>query len=47
MHLKAEAELILWQTKERFERKAKLLEQQKLLELEIEKEKIFEAQDSK
>ena len=45
MHLKAEAELILWQTKERFERKAKLLEQQKLLELEIEKEKIFEAQE--
>ena len=45
MHLKAEAELILSQTKERFERKAKLLEQQKLLELEIEKEKIFEAQE--
>ena len=33
------------QTKERFERKAKLLEQQKLFELEIEKEKIFEAQE--
>ena len=45
VHLKAEAELILSQTKERFERKAKLLEQQKLLELEIEKEKIFEAQE--
>ena len=45
MHLKAEAELILSQTKKRFERKAKLLEQQKLLELEIEKEKIFEAQE--
>ena len=43
MHLKAEAELILSQTKERFERKAKFLEQQKLLELEIEKENIFEA----
>ena len=43
MHLKAEAELILSQTKERFERKAKLLEQ--LLELEIEKEKIFETQE--
>ena len=42
MHLKAESELILSQTKERFERKAKLLERQKLLELEIEKEKIFE-----
>ena len=45
MHLKAEAELILSQTNERFERKAKLLEQQKLLELEIEKEKVFEAQE--
>ena len=45
MHLKAEVELILSQTKERFERRAKLLEQQKLLELEIEKEKIFEAQE--
>ena len=47
MNLKAEAELNLSQTKERFQRKAKLLEQQKLLELEIEKEKIFEAEDSK
>ena len=45
MHLKAEAELILSQTKEHFERKAKLLEQQKLLKLEIEKENIFEAQE--
>ena len=42
MHLKAESVLILSQTKERFERKAKLLERQKFLELEIEKEKIFE-----
>ena len=42
MHLKAESKLILSQTKERFERKAKLLERQKFLELEIEKEKIFE-----
>ena len=39
-----EAEEILWQTKEQFERKVKLLEQQKLLELEIEKEKISEVQ---
>ena len=45
VHLKAEAELILLQTKELFERKAKLLEQQKLLELEMEKEKIFEGQE--
>ena len=45
VHLKAAAELILSQTKEQFERKAKLLEQQKLLELEMEKEKIFEAQE--
>ena len=45
MRLKAEAELTLSQTKERFERKAENLEQQKLLELEIEKEKIFEAQE--
>ena len=44
-HLKAETELILSQTYERFERKAKLLEQLKLLELEIEKEKIFKAQE--
>ena len=43
VYLKTEAELILLQTKEQFERKAKLLEQQKLLKLEIEKEKIFEA----
>ena len=43
MYLKTEAELILSQTKEQSERKAKLLEQQKLLKLEMEKEKIFEA----
>ena len=43
VHLKAEAELILSQTKERSERKTKLLEKQKLLELKIEKEKSFEA----
>ena len=46
VHLEVDVELIFSQTKERFERKAKLLEQQKLLELEIEKEKIFEAQES-
>ena len=45
MHLKTEAELLLSQTKERFERKTKLLEQRKPLELEIEKENIFEAQE--
>ena len=45
VYLKTEAELILLQTKEQFERKSKLLEQQKLLKLEIEKEKIFEARE--
>ena len=45
VHLKTEAELLLSQTKERFERKTKLLEQRKPLELEIEKENIFEAQE--
>lgn len=45
VQLNAEAESILSQTKERFERKAELLEQQKLLELEIENEKIFEARE--
>ena len=43
VYLKTEAELILSQTKEQSERKAKLLEQQKLLKLEMEKEKMFEA----
>ena len=33
------------QTKKQIERKTKLLEQQKLLELEIEEEKIFEVQE--
>ena len=45
MHSKAEAELILSQKKEWLERKAKLLEQQKLLQLAIEKEKFFEVQE--
>ena len=42
VNLKAEAVLILSQTKKQSERKAKLLEQQKLPELEIEK--VVEAQ---
>ena len=45
VRLKAKAALILLQTKEQFQKKAKLLEHQKLLELEIAKEKIFEAQE--
>ena len=45
MHLKSEAELILSQTKQRFERQAKLLDRQKLLELEIEEEKLFEVHE--
>lgn len=44
MHLKVEGEPILLQTQEPFERKTKLLELQKLLQLEIEKENIFETQ---
>ena len=43
VHLNAEAEPILSQIREWLERKAKLLEQQQPLEVEIEKEKIFEA----
>ena len=43
VHLNAEAEPILLQIRELFERKAEVLEQQQPLEVEIEKEKIFEA----
>lgn len=43
VHLNAEAEPILLQIREWFERKAEVLEQQQPLEVEIEKEKIFEA----
>ena len=45
MHIKVEAELVLSKAKEWSKRKTTLLEQPKLLELEIEKEKIFETQE--
>ena len=41
MQLKAKAELFFSQTKKRFERKDKVLEQQKIIELEIEKQNDF------
>ena len=42
---RVKAELLLKQSYERFERKSKLLEKQNSLELELEREKIIEAEN--